>query len=118
VAAARGKGAVLVFAADWSQESLEALKRLGDPKSKIAATGAEVLGILREADAEKARKVAKDEGIEARIAVDPKRKAYDRFAKSGLPYTVVIDRQGKLASSSAGFDAEAVAKTLEPPKPR
>ncbi len=109
----REKGAILVFAAEWSKESLEALKSLGDPKGKVASSGAEVLGVLRDADPGKARKIAREQEIPVRLAVDPKRRAYDRFAKSGLPYTVVIDRSGRLAMSSAGFDEEAVAKKLE-----
>ena len=116
VDASRDKGAVLVFAAEWSKESLEALKRLGDPKGRVFASGAEVLGVMRDADAAKARRAAKDQEIAIRLAVDPKRKAYDLFAKSGLPWTVVIDGTGKILISGAGFDDEAVAKALEPPK--
>lgn len=112
-AGAKGKVSVLVFAGDWSRESLDALQRLGDPKGKVAAAGAETLGILRDCGAEKARKTAKDEGIGVRLAVDPKRKAYDLLARSGLPWTVVIDRAGKIALSTGGFDEEAVAKKVE-----
>lgn len=112
-AAAKGKVTVLVFAGDWSAESLEALKRLGQPKGKVLAAGAEVLGILRDCGVEKARKTAKDRGLSLRLAVDPRRKAYDLCARSGLPYTVVVDRAGKVAMSAGGFDEEAVAKKIE-----
>jgi len=111
-ASARGKVAVLVFAGDWSPESMEALKRLGDPKGKVAAAGAETLGVLRDCGAEKARKAAKDGGITVRLAVDPKRRAYDLLARGGLPWTVVLDRAGRIALSSSGFDEEAVARKV------
>ena len=113
VAAARGKVVVLVFAGDWSAESLEALKRLANPRGKVLAAGAGALGILRDCGAEKARKTARDQGLTGALAVDPKRKAYDLLARSGLPYTVVIDRAGKIALSAGGFDEDAVAKKVE-----
>jgi len=109
---ARGKAVVLVFAAEFSTESLDALKTLGDEKGRTAKSGATVLGILRDADAEKARKIAKDRGITVTLALDPKRKAYDRLAKAGLPYTVVLDREGKIVLSTSGFDDESVAKKV------
>ena len=110
---ARGKVVVLVFAGDWSVESLDALKRLANPKGKVLAAGATSLGILRDCGAEKAGKTAKEQGITGALAVDPKRKAYDLLARSGLPYTVVLDKAGKIALSAGGFDEETVAKKVE-----
>lgn len=112
-AAARGKPVVLVFAADWSSESLDALKALGNPKGKTALSGASLLGVLRDVDAEKARKAAGDRGITVPLAVDPRRRAYDLLARGGLPWTVVLDRTGKIVLSTAGFDDEAVARRIE-----
>ncbi len=108
-----GRPAVLVFGGAWSAESVEALKRLADPKGRLAAVRADLLGVLRDATAEKAREVAKAEKLTARLAVDPKRKAYDRFATRGLPYTVVLDGAGKIVLSESGFDDGAVASKLE-----
>ena len=110
---ARGKVVVLVFAGSWSTESIDALKKLGDPKGKLAGKGAELLGVLRDATTAAAKKVAGDKDLKAVLAVDPKRKAYDRLAKSGLPYTVVLDREGKIALSESGFDDERIAKKVE-----
>ena len=109
----RGKAVVLVFASEFSAESLEALKTLGSEKGKTAKAGASVVGVLRDADAEKGKKVAKDHGLTVTLALDPKRKAYDKLAKAGLPWTVVLDKAGKIVHSANGFDDEAVAKKIE-----
>lgn len=109
----RGKAVVLVFASEFSAESLEALKTLGSEKGKTAKSGAALVGVLRDADAEKGKKVAKDHGLTVTLALDPKRKAYDKLAKAGLPWTVVIDKAGKIVHSANGFDDEAVAKRIE-----
>ncbi|MCK6479548.1 MAG: TlpA family protein disulfide reductase [Planctomycetaceae bacterium] len=110
---AAGKAAVLVFASGFSAESLEALKTLGDAKGRTAKSGAAILGVLRDADEEKARKVVKEKSLSVRIALDPKRKAYDRLARSGLPWTVILDRTGKIVHSASGFDDDAVGRKVE-----
>jgi len=111
-AAARGKAVVMVFAGSWSAESMEALRRLGDPKGRLAGK-AELLGVLRDVGAEKAKEAAAAAKVAVRVAADPRRRAYDLFASRGLPYTVVIDRDGKVALSAGGYDEEAVAAKLE-----
>lgn len=112
-ATARGKVTVLVWAAGWSAESFESLKRLGDPRGAVVKSGAATLGILRDTDATAAKKAVADGKIEGDVALDPKRKLYDRFAKKGLPYTVVLDASGKVALSESGFDESGVARKVE-----
>jgi peroxiredoxin len=117
VSGARTRPLVLVFAGSWSAESLDALRRLADPKGRLAGKDADLVGVLRDSDAAAAADTAKKEKLLARLAVDPKRRAYDRFAGRGLPYTVVVGKDGKVALSAAGFDEDAVLLKVDPPRP-
>jgi peroxiredoxin len=111
-ASVAGKHAVLVFAVAASSESLDALRTLGKSDGAVATSGSAVLGILRDVGAEEAADTAKKEKITVAVAADPKRRAYDRFARSGLPFTVVLDPKGKILHAAAGFDDAAVAKIV------
>jgi peroxiredoxin len=112
----RARPLVLVFAGSWSAESVDALRRLGDPKGKFAGKGADLVGVLRDADAAAAKETGKAEKLVVTLAADPKRRAYDRFAGRGLPYTVVVGKDGKVLLSAAGLDDEAVLAKIDPPK--
>jgi peroxiredoxin len=117
VSGARSRPLVLVFAGSWAPESLDALRRLADPKGRLAGKDADLVGVLRDADAAAAVETAKKEKLTARLAADPKRRAYDRFAGRGLPYTVVVGKDGKVALSAAGFEEDAVLLKIDPPRP-
>ncbi|MHC4922634.1 MAG: TlpA family protein disulfide reductase [Planctomycetota bacterium] len=112
LASAGKKPVVLVFASKASKESLDALRELGKVDGPVAKSGAVTLGVLRDVKAKAAAKLAKNEKVTVTLAVDPKRKTYDRFARSGLPYTVVLDKDRKIVHSGAGFDAKALAKLI------
>lgn len=107
------KHVVLVFASKSSKESLDALRDLGKVDGVVAKSGAVTVGILRDVKAKAAAALVKDEKIAATTAVDPKRKVYDRFARSGLPYTVVMDAKRKILHSGAGYDAKAIARVVK-----
>ena len=116
----RGKPLIVNFWARWCGPCRAEIPELIKVRAKYKAKGLEVLGIGIEDKADPAREfaaayemdfpvvIAKEKGIPLMQALGNSR--------GGLPYTLVIDRQGKVLSSKMGVmkkdDLEAAAAAL------
>ena len=116
----RGKPLIVNFWARWCGPCRTEIPELIKVRAKYKAKGLEVLGIGIEDKADPAREfaaayemdfpvvIAKEKGIPLMQALGNNR--------GGLPYTVVIDRQGNVLSSKMGMmkkaDLEAAAAAL------
>lgn len=116
----RGKLLIVNFWARWCGPCRAEIPELIKIRAKYKAKGLEVLGIGIEDKADLAREfaatyamdfpvlIAKEKGIPLMQSLGNKR--------GGLPYTLVIDRQGNVLSSKMGMmkkaDLEAAASSL------
>jgi thiol-disulfide isomerase/thioredoxin len=116
----RGKALIVNFWARWCGPCRAEIPDLIKVRAKYKTKGVEVLGIGIEDKADPAREfaaayemdypvlIAKEKGIPLMQALGNTR--------SGLPYTVVIDRQGKVLSARMGTmkkaELEAAAEAL------
>lgn len=120
MAAYKGKPLIVNFWARWCGPCREEIPELSKIRAKYKSRGIEVIGIALEDRAEPVRDfgrayeidypvvLAKDKGIWLMQALGN--------SKAGLPFTVVIDRQGRILSRKLGVmrkpDLEAAAESL------
>jgi cytochrome c biogenesis protein CcmG, thiol:disulfide interchange protein DsbE len=93
----RGKPVVLHFWATWCPHCLSEMPLLESASRDLSARGAQVLAINLGEPRKKVERYARDHGLNFIILLDTRGKAAQAFGVVGLPATVVIDREGRVA---------------------
>jgi thiol-disulfide isomerase/thioredoxin len=111
----RGKVVVVNFWASWCPPCREEIPGLLRIQQKFAANGVQVVGIAVDSEA-KSRQAASEMGISYPVLVaevqiiDVTRQLGNRAG--GLPFTVVLDREGRLVATHLGLLSEAQLERL------
>lgn len=114
----RGKVVVVNFWASWCPPCREEIPGLVRVQKKYAANGVQVVGIAVDS-VDKSRRATAEMGITYPVliagleAIDLTRRLGNRAG--GLPYTVVLDRQGSLIATHLGVITEAQLERLIAP---
>ena len=72
----------------------------------------EVLVIGREHDWETVNKFKEDNNYKLPFYPDPKREIFSKYAKQNIPRNFIIDKEGKIAVASIGFNKDEFKKTI------
>jgi thiol-disulfide isomerase/thioredoxin len=114
----RGKVVVVNFWASWCPPCREEIPGLVRIQQRFAANGLQVVGIAVDS-VDKSRQAAGEMGItypvliaEVRM-IDVTRRLGNRAG--GLPFTVVLDREGRLVATHLGLLSEAQLERLVTP---
>ena len=97
LSALHGKTVVLHFWATWCPHCLAEMPLLENADRELAARGAQVLAINLGEPRRKVERYAREHGLKLAILLDTRGKAAQAFGVVGLPATVVVDREGRLA---------------------
>lgn len=106
----KGKVLVVNFWATWCAPCREEVPALVRAQSKFAANGVQVVGIALDS-AVKVQEFAKEFGINYALliggldSIDVTRKLGNKAG--GLPYTLVLDREGRVVSTRLGGISDA-----------
>ena len=87
-------------------KKVEAIRK-GRAKQKLT-----VVGVVRDAKTEDAKKFADENKLGLVQTVDPKSEFFGKFATKGNPWVAVLDGKRKLKYSAADVDDEAVETAL------
>ena len=110
-----GSGAgpmVINFWASWCgpcRRELPELEALSADRDDVR-----VVGILHDDTADAGRAFADELGLTFPLAEDPGGRLYDRFGATGLPFTVFVDREGRVALRWFGaIDREVLTTVVD-----
>jgi len=110
---AKGKPTVIVFTDASGQRGLEALNRLQGRYAAWTSKGAAVLGSFHHFSPSAAATVSTTGKFEFPLATEEGEEVFDSFSEGDALHTVVLDADGRIVSTDAGFDEKAVEKTLD-----
>ena len=98
----KGKPIVLDFFASWCQWCYVGLPTIWEVSQEYADDGLQFYAVNLEETPELARQMLSSLKIEPPVLMDPDGKAGMDYAARGLPYTVVIDKDGNVANIHRG----------------
>jgi peroxiredoxin len=112
----RGKPVVLHFWATWCPHCLSEMPLLESASRDLSARGAQVLAINLGEPRRKVERYALDHKLNLSILLDTRGKAAQAFGVVGLPATVVIDREGRVAGQidMGSLDLGSLEKLIPP----
>ncbi|MGH7718474.1 MAG: redoxin domain-containing protein [Gemmatimonadaceae bacterium] len=99
-----GKVVVLNFWASWCGPCRREMPQLDSLSRELAATDVAVIGLNEDVDSDDARRFVAELGIRYPSARGGGR-LQARYAYRGLPYTVILDREHRVAKAIYGFGA-------------
>lgn len=110
----RGRIAVLNFWASWCGPCREELPLLSEFAGEMDSTRVVVLGMNEDVNVADARAFVRELGGVKFNSVQGRGRLKDRYHYVGLPYTVILDRRGRIIRVVYGFgdDIEPVRKTV------
>lgn len=110
----KGKVVWINFFADWCPPCRKELPHLDkEVYEKFKGQDFEVLVIGREHDWAVINKFKKDKGYKMPFYPDPKREIFSKYAKQSIPRNFVVDKEGKIAVASIGFQEKEFNEIID-----
>jgi peroxiredoxin/outer membrane lipoprotein-sorting protein len=101
----RGKVVLLDFWASWCEPCRKELPTIEKLHREYGGKGLVVLAVTYQ-DEKVARSFMKKYGYTFTVLTDVEGSAFDQYAVSSIPVTVVIDREGRIAAHIIGYQGE------------
>lgn len=95
--ALKGRVVILEFWATWCLPCIPALDHLGELQGKFSDRSVLVLGISPE-DPERMARFLERRRVAFPVALDEQRRTFEAYGIRGVPATVVVDREGRIAA--------------------
>jgi len=92
----RGKGVVLHFWATWCPHCLSEMPLLQKIEAPLRSKGVRILGVNLGEPRRTVERYVREHGLGFPILLDARGKAAQAFGVTGLPATVVVDREGRI----------------------
>ena len=109
----RGKVVLINFWASWCPPCLEEMPALAAIYQKLRSKGFEILAISLDDKIQNAIDFVKKEKLPFKVFMDPEGKSAQEYLVYGLPYTVLLDREGKVLFKIFGGHEWDRGKELE-----
>lgn len=112
-------GPVLIdFWALWCAPCLKAMPHLDQLQSDFTDSGFRVLAVNLDSErsASKVKSYVRSRGLGMEVALDPSQETYRRLNGVAMPYSVLVDRSGKILYRHTGYapgDEKVLRKRVE-----
>ena len=103
LSAQRGKVVYLDFWASWCGPCRQSFPWMNELQSRLGPRGLQVIGVNLDAKPAEARRFLAEVPARFALAFDEKGATPRLFGVKGMPTSVLIDREGRIASLHAGF---------------
>jgi peroxiredoxin len=100
----RGSVVLLGFWARWCGDCRQAMQALNEVHAKYQKAGLVTLGIDVDDTEDQAATMAQTLGIDFPVLLDTSRMASSQFNLKSMPLLVLIDREGRIRYSHAGYE--------------
>ena len=122
--AEQGKVVVLDFWATWCGPCIKSLPGLIEAISAFPAERVKLIGLNQGEPADTVKQFLQTRGWNLTVAMDSAQKIAQQYGVNGIPHTVIVGPDGKVAWVKTGYSpegpaeaAEAIKKLLEAPAP-
>lgn len=99
----KGKVVYLDFWASWCGPCKESFPWLNQMQAKYKDKGLVIIGINMDKDPAKTEAFLKDTPAQFQIVSNPEGDLAKKYGVKGMPYSVIIDKNGKVIHSHIGF---------------
>jgi len=114
LASFKGKSPVVLnFGATWCPGCREELPHLAEVYRKHHAAGLQVF-MVGDEPADNLRPFAKALDLPFPVLSDPRRQVHDTYGVSSIPFTLIIDRDGKILTGHTGYSYSQFFDELVP----
>jgi len=106
----RGKVVLLDFWASWCVPCAQSVPHYQKLRSELADRGFELVAVGLDEDVADGRAFLKRFDVRYPVGSDPAGAVATRYALKGMPYAVLIDREGIVRDTHVGFQSSDVAE--------
>ena len=109
----KGKVIVLDFWATWCGPCIKSLPQLIDEMSTFDSKQVRFIGVNQAEDKETVKTFLATRGWKFEVALDANQRVGQSFGVEGIPHTVVIGPDGKVAYVKTGYEADGAKQVAE-----
>ena len=109
----KGKVIVLDFWATWCGPCIKSLPQLIDEMSAFDPKQVRFIGVNQAEDKESVKTFLSTRGWKFEVALDANQRVGQSFGVEGIPHTVVIGPDGKVAYVKTGYEADGAKQVAE-----
>ncbi len=113
LASEKGKVIVLDFWATWCGPCIKSLPQMIDEMSAFDPKQVRFIGINQAEDKDTVKTFLETRGWKFEVALDANQRVGQNFGVEGIPHTVVIGPDGKVAYVKSGYDPEGAKEVAE-----
>jgi peroxiredoxin len=113
LSAAQGKVVVLDFWATWCGPCIKSLPALLEAVAAFPAERVVFVGVNQSEPAEQVQRFLETRGWKFTVALDAGQKVARQYGVEGIPHTVIVGPDGKVAWVKTGYSPDGAAQTAE-----